>query len=83
MKRIAQTSLSFERTVHDTPTNITPQGLRRTGQESPFPMQRRGNQRFVRHRLVSNTPMQTHLLLVVRTCDEPSLISRLAPRTST
>lgn len=51
-QRVTQTSLSFERTIHDMPAHITPHSLRRTGQESPFPAQRPGNQRLERHRLV-------------------------------
>ena len=51
-RRVAQTSLSFERTVHDAPANIAPRSLRRTVQESPFPVQSPGNQRLERHRLV-------------------------------
>lgn len=51
-RRVAQTSLSFERPVHDAPAHIAPDSLRRTWQESPFPAQRPGNQRLERHRLV-------------------------------
>lgn len=43
-RRVAQTSLSFQRPVHDLPANVTPHSLRRTVQESPFPAQRPRNQ---------------------------------------
>lgn len=51
-RRVAQTSLSLERPVHDMPAHITPHSLRRAGQESPFPVQSPRNQRLERHRLV-------------------------------
>lgn len=51
-RRVAQTSLSFERTVHDMTTNIAPHSLRRAGKDGPFPLQCPGNQRLERHRLV-------------------------------
>ncbi len=51
-RRVAQTSLSFERLIHDASANLASHSLRRMRQTGPFPLQRPGNQRLERHRLV-------------------------------